>query len=205
MRSTCRLRGFTLIEAVVALAVASLLLTGLTSLLIYALRCLRQFTTYNTVQQQTVLALQSVSQDLGLSNTATMLLGTSDLCVMASPCDVRTNLDWTRLTFTGTDLNYRTWVGYYRTSNGDLHRVEIPLGGSFPVSAVPLGGQPNLPALSAVTGSANRVVARFLQDFQVAAIPGTAATVAVSFRVRLDVDSTHPTELRTSTHVRVRN
>ena len=205
MRSTSRPRGFSLIEAVVALAVASLLLAGLTSLLIYALRCLRQFTTYNTVQQQTVLALQSVSQDLGLSNTATMLLNTNDLCVMASPCDVRTNLDWTKLTFTGTDLNYRTWVGYYRTANGDLHRVEVPLAGSFPVSAVPLGSRPNLATLSAVTGAANRVVARSLQDFHVDSVAGTAATVAVSFRIRMEVDSTHPTELRTSTQVRARN
>lgn len=201
MRPIFKPRGFTLIEAMVALTVAGLLMTGLTSLVIYALRCLRQFTAYNTVQQQTLQALQWVGEDLGASNTASMTLGTPDSCILGSPFDVRTNTDYKKHTFTGTDLAYRTWVCYFRNGAGELRRVEQTMGGLFPVGALPLGTRPTLAVFTAAGG---RVVARHLSEFQVSSTT-TAATVQLNFRVTLAVDSTHLTELRTSTQVRVRN
>lgn len=188
-------------EAMVALAVAGLLMTGLTSLVIYALRCLRQFTAYNTVQQQTLLALQWVGEDLGSSNTASMTLGTPDSCILGSPFDLRTHADYKKHTFTGSDLAYRTWVCYFRNGSGELRRAEQTMGGLFPVGALPLGTRP---ALAAFTASGGRVVARHLTEFRVDATT-TAATVQLNFRVTLAVDSTHLTELRTATQVRVRN
>lgn len=185
----------------VALTVAGLLMAGLTSLVIYALRCLRQFTAYNTVQQQTLLALQWVGEDLGASNTASMTLGTTDSCILGSPFDVRTNPDYKKYTFTGNDLAYRTWVCYFRNGAGELHRVEQTMGGLFPVGALPIGTRP---ALAVFTAADGRVVARHLTDFRVDATT-TAATVQLNFRVTLAVDSTHLTELRTATQVRARN
>lgn len=182
------------------MTVAGLLMTGLTSLLIYALRCLRQFTAYNTVQQQTLLALQWVGEDLSLSNTASMVLAV-DSCILGSPCDLRSNPDYKKFAYSGNDLAYRTWLCYFRNSAGELHRVEQTMGGNFPVGALPVGTRP---ALAVFTASSGRIVARHLSEFRVTAL-STAATVNLAFRVTLAVDSTHLTELRTSTHVRVRN
>lgn len=186
------------------MAVASLLMAGLTALLIYSLRSLRQFNAYNTVQQQTTLALQSLSEDLGLSNTAGMLLNTADVCTIPSPCGLRSQPDWKVMSYTGTDLNYRSWVCYYRAANGDLHRAEQDMGGSYTVSTIPVGSRPALAVFSALTSSANRIVARNLVSFQVDSTT-TPATVQVGFRVSVQIDSTHATDLRTATQVRVRN
>ena len=197
-------RAFTLIEATVALAVAGLLMAGLTSLVIYALRCLRQFTAYNGVQQQLLFATRSLSEDLSLSNTASMVLGVADSCVLGSPYGLRDTADHERYVFTGTDLAYRTWVCFYRNSAGELHRAEQPMGANYPVSAIPVGTRPTLAVFSALGQPRNRTVARNVSEFRVDATT-TAATVQLTLKVTVSVDSTHLTELRTSTQVRVRN
>lgn len=196
-------RGFTLLEAVVALAVASLLMAGLTSLLIYAVRCLRQFTTYNSVQQQLILATRALTEDLSLSNTASIAPGV-DVCILGTPYDLRDAPNYERFTFVGSDLAYRSWVCYYRLPNGELHRAEQSMGASYPVNAIPLGARPAPATFMALGGTRNHVVARSLSLFKTQ-LPATAGTVQMTVRVTQSVDSTHLTELLTTTQVRVRN
>lgn len=199
-----RRRAFTVLEALVALAVAALLMAGLTGLVIYAMNCLRQFTAYNGVQQAVLLATRALNEDLGLSNTASMVLGTADSCILGSPYALRDTANHDQFTFVGTDLAYRTWIAYYRTTSGDLHRAESSMGGSYPVSAIPVGTRPALAVFQAIAAPQNRIIARGLTEFRVDAT-STAATVQLTVRVTQNVDSTRITELRTSTQVRARN
>jgi hypothetical protein len=197
-------RAFTILEAMVALVVAGLLMAGLTSLVIYAMRCLRQFTTYNGVQQQVLFASRWLDEELSLSNTASMVLGTADSCIFGSPYGLRNTNQFDQYVFVGTNLAYRTWVCYYRAANGELHRAEQSMGGNYPVSAIPVATRPSLATFSALTPPLNRTVARNLTLFRVDATT-TAATVQLTIRVTDQVDSSHITELRTTTQVRVRN
>ncbi|MBS2038962.1 type II secretion system protein [bacterium] len=199
-----RARGFTLLEAVVALAVAGLLMAGLSSLLLYAVRSLRHFTTYNGVQQQLILATRSLHEDLSLSNTASMVLGVPDSCILGSPYDLRDVLNHDRFVFVGADLAFRSWICFYRTASGELHRAEQSMGGSYSVSAIPVGTRPLLATFTALGGTRNHIVARNLTLFKVDPTT-TAATVQLSLRVTENIDSTRVTELRTTTQVRVRN
>ena len=186
------------------MAVASLLLAGLTVSLIYAMRCLSQFRAYHTVQQQSTLALLALSDDLGVSNSAAMVLGTADSCILPSPYRPRVQPDWKTFAYSSSSLAFRSWVCYYRTANGDLHRAETDMGGSYVVSAIPVASRPVLGVFTGLVGLENRVVARHLGEFKVDS-SATAATVQLTVSVAVQVNSTRKTELKSVSLVRVRN
>lgn len=139
-------RGFSLLEAVVALAISGLLLGALGALLIYASRTLAQSVSDSTVQQQGVVALRKLSDDLIQSNIYSVYSvsdsGPNHLAAVAnglnvtflSPYGVSSQPN-SRLFSLGPTHHpfFRTWVGYSVDSARNLVRhdkdtaaIEVP-------------------------------------------------------------------------------
>lgn len=128
-------RGFSLLEAVVALAITGLLLGALGSLLIYASRTLRQSVSDSTVQQQGVVALRKVSDDLVQANIYSLYSvsdpGGNHLTSVAnglnvtflSPYGVSSRGDSRLFSFGATHHpQFRSWVGYSVDASRNLVR-----------------------------------------------------------------------------------
>jgi len=148
-----RLRGFSLIEAVVALAITAMIMGSLGFLLIYATRTLRQSFSDSTVQQQGLLALRRVSDDLVQSNLysvysvadpVTAALVTSGMNVtLLSPFGASGQTGDKLLQYDATTgrLRFRSWVGYNVDAEHKLIRSDFDTGAGLPLQ---LGSPPPL-------------------------------------------------------------
>jgi prepilin-type N-terminal cleavage/methylation domain-containing protein len=197
-----RLKAFTLIEAVIAMAVVSLLLGAIYLSLIYGSRSLQQTLAYSDVQRQAQMAMRRLKDDLGGSSFAKVAPGLNEVRLI-SPHGTATESDADQYRYTGVgQLLFRTWVGYYKTPTGELRRAEINLSPDIvlpdPV-AIPL-----LADFQAVSGPLVRTVGRHLDSFSVA--PNAAVqTLTISLSVRREVNSSRSTELSLTSQVRARH
>lgn len=194
--------AFTVLEVLVATAVMSLLLGAIHFALIYGFRNLQQTIAYSDVQQQGNLAMRNLKDDLGQTNISKLLYATDEARLL-SPLGRRDESDAQVYKYTGAGLlQFRTWVGYYRTSSGELRRAEIDANPDLtlptPTSA------PAATAFLAVTGPLVKTVARHLVQFEVEPDSGIQ-TIRISIQVRKAVNSTRSTRLSLTTQVRARH
>lgn len=197
-----RPKGFTLIETLVASAVVSLLLGAIYFSLIYGFRQLRQTVAYSDVQQQAQLAIRSLKDDLGETNFAKVDLAV-DRVAMISPRGLRDQPNSELYTYTGAGLlQYRSWVGYYRTTGGELRRAQIDVNPDVVLPDPIVAPAPA--AFAAVTGPLVKTVARDLSLFQVTP-DASIQTLSIAVTVRKAVNSTRRTELSLTAQVRARH
>ncbi|MBT9583287.1 hypothetical protein IV102_08050 [bacterium] len=206
MATTKSGRGFSLLEAVLALSITSLLVGSLGFLLIYASRTLKQAVSYNTVQQQSLLAMRKIADDLTLSNIYSIYsvanppipneyyinpvggVNATFLSPKLSALDVNRDL----LDFDGTpNLLYRSWVGFYVDADKNLIRAELLAGvdTAYPIVPLPAGVPPlpwigSIPApalFTGMTGAKSRIICR-----GIATQDPLGAPVVDSFQIETD-------------------
>jgi len=187
-----------------ASSITSLLFGSLGCLLIYASRTLKQAISYNTVQQQSLLAMRKVADDLTLSNIYSIYSVVNPAgynlnpvggvnATFLSPKLSAMDADRELLDFDATpNLRYRTWVGFYIDANRNLIRAELLAADTaypLPVT-LPAVGVPPLPSAAAIpapavftgiTGAKSRIICR-----GIATQDPLGAPVVDSFQVETD-------------------
>jgi len=195
-------RAFTVLEVLVSAAVLSMLLGAIYLALIYGFRHLQQTLAYSDVQQQGKLAMRSLKDDLGETHLGKFVYA-ADEAAMISPKGLRSEADSEVYTYSGAGLlQFRGWVGYYRTAAGELRRAEIDIN---PDIVLPNpAAAPAAASFTAVTGPLVKTVARHLTQFEVT--PDTSIqTLRVTITLRKAVNSTRNTQLSLTTQVRARH
>ncbi|MFN8608486.1 MAG: prepilin-type N-terminal cleavage/methylation domain-containing protein [Vulcanimicrobiota bacterium] len=191
MGSNLKGRGFSLLEAVVALTITGLLLGALGSLLIYASRTLSQSVSDSTVQQQGVVALRKVSDDLIQANIYSLYSvtdpGSNHLAVVAnglnvtflSPHGVSGQPSANLFQFSGTHhLQFLSWVGYSVDASKNLVRYDKQASPAIQISSPPASALTSPTLLTDFTGmpanqQSRRVVLKGVVTQDAAGMPVT--------------------------------
>jgi len=179
------------------------LLGSLYLLLVAGFRYLQQAQALQTAHQNSLMGLRKVSQELAASNSATITIGTApDFVAMLSPQSLITQADYTRYTYSGTNLEWKKWVCFYHQPAPAevLMRAELEL----PAPAV-LPPTPAPPALGDFqTAPAQAPAALHVTAFSV--VPGsTPETFRVSLTVTKPLNSEKVTSLSAQSEVKVQN
>lgn len=169
MRSS-KWHGFSLMEAVVALSITSLIIGALGFLLIYATRTLKQSFSDSTVQQQGIVAMRKLSDDLIQSNIYSVYSVGNSYNPLASPpggmnvtflSPYEVNSQAVSRMFyydAGPDrLRFQTWVGYCVDASQKLIRYDNN-SPSPPYTDPPVSMNPAFPLLRSPLSVADMTV-----------------------------------------------
>lgn len=193
----------TILEALVAMTVLSLLMTSIYLLLIYGLHSRRQSEVYQTVHHQAEIAMQKLSVELTDSTIPTVSYGaTPPHIIFLSLQKTLDQPDRSVYTFAPSgSAQWHKWVCFYLDeSEHNLIRSEIDLGG--PITLPPT---PSPPVLSDFqTSPSARTVARNIVSLEF--VPGAGLqTLSLSLTAEAMVNSDKATSITLNSEVRVRN
>ncbi|MBI3926961.1 MAG: hypothetical protein HY319_15605 [Armatimonadetes bacterium] len=153
-------RAFSLLELVIYCALLLFLLGGLHLLVTTGMRYLQLGTAYETVQQQSQIGLRKTVDEIANSSRAAVHFDTAPTPHVILLSAERLLPDQEHWTYSGTQLEYRKWVCFYRDPDRQaLVRSELDAGGLFtdPTAAA-------RPAFAAFEAAPGRVLADHVSD-----------------------------------------
>lgn len=197
-------KGFTLPEIMVYIALVAILFTGISSLLISAMRYHRTAEKIADLQHNALIALSNLSADMSESSPDAIKIDALDSTwvIFASPKHITTG----NHSFDAKgDMKWQKWVGYYLVPQADgtknLVKKEFPID---PATTAP--GNPPYTTESALrtANGATRIIARGVESFTVN--KGTHNNCyAVSIIIDRTTDTTKPNKINARTEISLMN
>lgn len=195
------MRGFSLFETIVSLALLFGLLAGVSLACTIGLRYFHQTRAYTEVQQEAAKAVEWLVRDLSNTIPANLEAVNGSEPYLKMICAEPLDAPDFRYTTTGR-LIWQKWLGYY-VGGDELRRSEIELE-SPPVlnplpAPGPVVGRPQLTA-----AARQRTVARRVEALSFVYTPNSRQ-IQVEVRTRAEIDSQRSTRVRLGSTVFLRN
>jgi len=201
-----RLRGFSVVEMMVAMSLMGFLLAGIYGLMTLGMRHAREADVFETVHSQALVVLAKMRQEITLTSYASVsdLATAPEYVIFASPQRTLDTPNHQVFSYDGTgNLEWHKWVCFFRDPVEDtVVRVEQAL--ATPTNAPPTAPPP-LTDFTAATGNDRRIVGRNCSALTFESGTAVLGSVRITVETSKLVNSEDRTVLRLIDDVKPRN